>query len=337
MSKSQRSDKTEIASPRDSERFDRTSALIARFAQFRAKRSSRSHRILLAIALTMFTGGLIVAFLNLPELPASPNWELLFPVALIGAPLTLLCNVAEYQISGSLIGYRIPFVPAVRVSVVAAAANILPLPGSLLVRTQAIRGMGVRTAKALQTTAIVGLGFVATAACLAGVFLIMGSRLPLGAFVGTIGVALLTVTAYATITLAGVRLGSVLIIRLVTIEAASVIVKALRLYLVLKALQLDVELGQAMALAVGGVIGTATGFFPGGLGIAEVLSAGISPLVGLPSALGLLATAVDRVIQLVVLAILTGIMALHQPKTTVDAPPSDPRPTGWDRAGRRSE
>jgi uncharacterized membrane protein YbhN (UPF0104 family) len=65
---------------------------------------------------------------------------------------------------------------------------------------------------------------------------------------------------------------------------------------------------QALALSLAGSLGSAVGFLPAGLGVREVLAAGIGPLVGLPAAVSLVATAVDRVLGLVVLAAIAAVL-----------------------------
>jgi hypothetical protein len=49
-------------------------------------------------------------------------------------------------------------------------------------------------------------------------------------------------------------------------------------------------------------VSTAVGFAPAGLGVRELAAAAISPLVGLPTSLGQLAAAINRLVELVVLA-----------------------------------
>jgi uncharacterized membrane protein YbhN (UPF0104 family) len=118
------------------------------------------------------------------------------------------------------------------------------------------------------------------------------------------------------------------------VEAAFVTVAAFRLLLVLRALGFRVSIAQAAALAVSIVVAAAAGFFPGGLGLRELLAAGMSPLVGLPAAVGVLATAADRIVALVVLSILSLVVLWlfpgpRSPETSGQvAEPADERPIG---------
>src|SRR3546814_15607990 len=81
--------------------------------------------------------------------------------------------------------------------------------------------------------------------------------------------------------LAGQPMGAVLR-RLVAVEAVSVLVKAVRLYLTLRALRFDPSLAQATSLSLAPVAASALGVFPGGLGIRALLSGLIAPALPLP-------------------------------------------------------
>jgi hypothetical protein len=87
---------------------------------------------------------------------------------------------------------------------------------------------------------------------------------------------------------------------------------------VLLALDLDVSVGQAVALTLSGVIAAATGIFPAGLGIREAVAAGIASAVSLPAAVGFVATAADRIAGLLVLAVASAVVLVLKPSTTQD-------------------
>ena len=53
------------------------------------------------------------------------------------------------------------------------------------------------------------------------------------------------------------------------------------------------------------IAASAVGFLPGGIGLREVIAAGLAPLVGLPASLGYLSAALDRVVGLTVLVPVT--------------------------------
>ena len=99
-------------------------------------------------------------------------------------------------------------------------------------------------------------------------------------------------------------------IELVAIEIGFAAIGAVRLFLVGAALRFDVSFGQATALVIASVTAAAIGFLPSGLGVREGIAAILSPIVGMPAAVGLVITAVERVIGLVVLSLFAGIVTL---------------------------
>ena len=99
-------------------------------------------------------------------------------------------------------------------------------------------------------------------------------------------------------------------IELLAIEGAFVLMQALRLFLVASALRFDVSYAQASTLVIAAVSAAAIGFLPAGLGAREAIAAILSPIVGFPAAVGLVITAVDRVVNLVVLSIFAGIITI---------------------------
>src|SRR3546814_1076329 len=127
--------------------------------------------------------------------------------------------------------------------------------------------------------------------------------------------------------LAGQPMGAVLR-RLVAVEAVSVLVKAVRLYLTIRALGFDPSIAQATSLSMATVAASAIGIFPGGLGIRELLSGLIAPAVDLPASVGLVGTSMDRVICLPTLSVLAGVVLFATRERPVDeiADPVVPEP-----------
>ena len=286
---------------------------IMRTLEWAASKRGRGDRTTMVIAVLLFVVGLAFALRARPDVPPSIDWALLLLVPLVGVPLTVWTSALEYQISVDIAGHKAPMREAMRVSLLASAANLLPVPGSVIVRTGAMRRLGASTGKALIASAVVGIGWVGISAALTGALLLSSDR----------GIALIALIAGCALLIATwVMVRSNLperslntMVRIVVVEAASVAVKAFRLYVILHAFGHEVDIGQAMALALAAVIVTAIGFFPAGLGATELLTAALSPLVGLPAAVGLLAAAVDRILGLVMLALMTLPFLRRSPET----------------------
>jgi hypothetical protein len=194
--------------------------------------------------------------------------------------------------------------------VLSTAANLLPIPGAVLVRSRALRQRGTGIGSALAVTAAIGVAWVGVTALLAGGLQVVLGDAALGAAVlagGALALAgaWLVVARTRGVTLAGADVATVL-----AVEGVAVFVAGGRLLLTLWGLGYSASVTQGVALSLAGSLGSAVGFLPAGLGVREVLAAGIGPIVGLPAAVSLVATAVDRLLGLVVLAAVSAVLVV---------------------------
>jgi uncharacterized membrane protein YbhN (UPF0104 family) len=91
-------------------------------------------------------------------------------------------------------------------------------------------------------------------------------------------------------------------------------------------LRFNVSYGQTTTLVIATVAAAAIGFLPSGLGAREAIAALLAPIVGFPAAVGLVITAVDRLVALVVLSLMAGVVTLvtRRRRTTLAASTPDP-------------
>ncbi len=295
-------------------------SLATRLARLRerAARSTRTRRIVLAVSSVAFVASMILAFLSLPDEGRTVGWLPLVLVGVVGVPAMMALNAAEYAASGRVLGYHIRLGPALRVAVVASAANLLPLPGSVLVRSHALKQEGSSYGRAFGITTAIGLMWLGTGCLLAGLFQAWNGAWRLAGPLLAVGVlaALACHLTVRALCISGAPTRHTLVIML--IEAGMVMVKALRFHLVLIGLGLDTPFGGSVALTLSGILAAALGFFPGGLGIRELLAAAIGPLVHIPASAALLAAGLDRLVSLPVLALVASFLAARREKT---APP----------------
>lgn len=296
---------------------------IARLQRTRRGSSPGRHRVMLGIAFVVFCVAGYFAYDSFPE-DESVSWLPILVAGFVGTPLAVVLNGVEYRTSASMLGHRISLVEALRVTVIGTAANLLPVPGSVIVRVRALSGMGSSYAHALHASAAVGVLFVGTTVLLAGVAQLATSVYLLGGVWAASGVAALIAGHLLVRRRAGQRAPR-LTLRIVVIESAFVLTSALRLFLILHGLSYEPGFSDAVALTVAGVLATATGFFPAGLGLRELLVAGISPLVGLSAAAGLSAAVVDRLFGFVAAAAITAVVWLtNTPRDATDEPGTEP-------------
>lgn len=284
----------------------RLPAALRRLAALRSWASTPARRrVAYAVAVALFVGSTVAAWQALPADRADIDWSLVGLAALLVVPGAVV-NAEEYRVSARIVGQSVPLLAALRVSIVAAAFNLLPIPGSVVVRTRALARGGSSTAQAVSSTLAVGVAYIAVALVIvAGV---QAAAAPTSAaLLSVLGVAMLVGAGVLVRRLADGPVGA-LLRRLVVVEALSVVVKAARLYLTIRALGFDPSIAQATSLSMATVAASAIGIFPGGLGIRELLSGLIAPAVDLPASVGLVGTSMDRVIGLATLSVLAGIV-----------------------------
>jgi len=75
---------------------------------------------------------------------------------------------------------------------------------------------------------------------------------------------------------------------------------------------------------IAAVSAAAIGFLPAGLGAREAIAAALSPIVGLQAAVGLVITAVDRIVNLLVLLMFAGVVTLATRRERAQAQSASP-------------
>jgi phosphomannomutase len=286
---------------------DAVSDLLRRLGRIRSWASTPSRRrIAYLVALALFVGSTVAGWRALPADRGDVDWALVAITAVLVLPGAIV-NAEEYRISARVVGQSVAMLAALRVSVIGAAVNLLPIPGSVIVRTAALARGGSTTTQAVASTLAVGLAYI-------GVALVIVAGVQMGAVPAqagvllVLGVGLVAAAALLIRRMAPARTTARLVLDLVVVEALSVAVKAARLLLTIQALGFDVDVAQATSLSMATVAGSAIGIFPGGLGIRELLSGLIAPAVDLPAAVGLVGTAFERVISLAALSAIAGVV-----------------------------
>lgn len=291
-------------------------------------RSPAAKRWLLGSALALFVVVSVASFSTLPDDVTWRPWLVLLLV-FVTTPLTVTANAAEYRVMAAISGHRVSWVESARLTVLATAANLLPLPGGIVVRTQALRREGTTYRRALAANAAAGLTWIAVGCLAAGVLLgFRPDEVPLAVvaallLAGGAGLAAVWLLLRRADAAAAHRhLGGLFVVELVTVAISSV-----RIYLAFQLMGQAVEPVQAVALSASLIIAAAIGIFPAGLGIREVLAGAIGVAVGLSTSESIAATAVDRIAGQVGLAILAAVMLGTVRNRAADRePPAPPVP-----------
>lgn len=262
--------------------------------------SPRSKRAVLVVSSVAFAVVSVLAFRSMEDQLRAANWTLVLIASGVGATLSQFLNSLEFREIGRASGTDFSVIESVRISLIGSAANLLPIPGSVIVRLRAISTHGSSLRKGAAASAGVGAYFVGVTLFVAGLVSVV-SNLWFSAITACVGAF---AVAGAFLLLRGVGVTSLALhVRVVAIELLLVVIGGLRITLVLTGLGFDISLAQGVGLTVAGAITTAVGFFPGGLGLREGLVAAISPLVGISAAAGLAGAVIDRVVRTALLSI----------------------------------
>jgi uncharacterized membrane protein YbhN (UPF0104 family) len=208
-------------------------------------------------------------------------------------------NGMRSLVAARLLGSSPSVGACIRVSIISAAANLLPIPGAFMVRVQWLKEIGAGYGAATLSSAMLAGAWIGVTAVLAGVVQLgAGGTLWFGATLLGTGLAALGASWVVLRSQASARGAAIVGLELLVIESLTALVAAGRMYLVIVAMGVAVNLAQALALTLGSVVASAAGVFPGGLGLREAVCAGLGPLVGQPASVSFMAAAVDRLLGL---------------------------------------
>ncbi|MFT7610196.1 MAG: hypothetical protein ACI9MX_003280 [Candidatus Aldehydirespiratoraceae bacterium] len=267
---------------------------------------------ILAISAVAVVAGSIWAWSSTGLAVDDINWLPIGVAFAIAAPASLVLKAFEFRISAQIAGQNPGRRRSLNVAVVSSAANLLPLPGSLLVTVRSLSEDGSTYGRAIAASAVPGLAWLGITGIVGGIAIGIEGALWLAVLTIACGMAagIAATTLFASTAPADgrVKLGA----SIIAVEAGWLAVSAVRLGLAVTALGVSIDPTQAVALSVAGALTVAIGFFPGGLGVREALIAALAPLIGLPFDTGVLLGSLDRVVWLAFLALAAGVLALRR-------------------------
>lgn len=281
---------------------------------------------LIAFGVILFVVTLAVAATNFPARPNALRFGPLVLALVVFAPVSMLLSAVEYALTGRIVGQHVGTADAIRISVISSLGNLLPVPGSFLVRAGHLAGRGVPPTHAATAPSVLALAWVGVGALAAGSMLAVrtersawGAAFMIGGLLGLLGSALLLSR------LVGRDAGRWML-PILLVEGSAVAVSAIRYYLVLSSLGFDPTAEAAGVLAFSSVLGVAAGVVPGGLGVREVLAGAFVLLTGLDASVGALAAAVNRIIGLLALgAVGALVLATSRPAEFEERAPPEGR------------
>jgi hypothetical protein len=290
-----------------------------------------TRRRILLLCAAVFLIGAVIAYRNLPPAIRLERPVLLLILGLFLVPATVTLNAARFELSARLLGRSVGFITALRVSVASTAANLLPLPGAMLVRIEGLKQAGESYRAAFLSNTIIAGAWIAVTSTAAGFIQLLAGTRAVGIALSVAGIA--AFAGCTALVIARVEPARRLPLGLAILgtETLALSVASARLFLVLQALGVAVSLMQVVILTLAAVAASAVGVFPGGIGLRELIAAGIAPLADLPASLGYLSAALDRVVGLVVLVPLTLLVVGGPARGSKAASPEEVGPREPDR------
>ena len=254
-------------------------------------------RIALILGALGFAIGLTFAIKSQPNLLHNIRWGLACVVLAVGVPLAIVGNAFEFKLSGAFMHRNIPFPRALEISIIASAANMLPLPGGVATRVIALKSYKISYKDGITINFLFAFIWAAIALLFAGICL-----LPYEIWMKWIFLVVGLGTGFGSLVWAGKRNIPMKTYCLAVLQRLfMVFLGALRLWLCLLALGISAGFGQAAVFVVGSIVGSVVSVVPAGLGFREGVSAGLAPIVGLAAASGFLAAALNRLLGLLIL------------------------------------
>lgn len=231
-------------------------------------------------------------------------------IFLVLIPCTLLINSLRIHVSSTALGTARGLRASVRAALLSSAANLLPLPGGAVVRVSHIAAGDASKLMSAGTVTVASIAF-SLAIGLGGLSASIGFRPGTGHF-GAIGLSGAGCLAAATLFWLLRRIRALHACQLAAIETAAIATESARLWTCLAALHSTVSPQNAIALSLNTVIGSLFGLAPGGLGIRELVGAGIAASLQVSAATVIIAIALNRLLGMSFMGLALSVGALKQ-------------------------
>lgn len=277
---------------------DRVAGLMADW-----KRVGVRHRsILLTGGAIVFVFGLAWSVTSLDLTVAHFQWRFL-PLAIGAVAAAVVVNAAEQWLAAKALKIEYSFGRGVQVSCWATLANVLPVPGALLVRSASFARAG---ASARDNALVLGAGAVN--------WVLLASAMVAFAAVPTLPVAGFSATLLLAAVAVSVRLGrrfvpaaaaALLLMRIVLIALTVV-----RLYAFMGWIGGGAVIREAAVYAGASLVGQVVGIVPGGIGVVEAVGAGLAPMIDGAPAEAFLGLSLNRAFGLAAAGLVVGCCGL---------------------------
>ena len=250
-------------------------------------------RALPVIAFIVFSFGVGYSVYELHNKDVNFKLDVMLVLVLFSGPLSMHMAVRRFQVVARLYGGRFHYLESLKVVVYGGLANMLPLPGGLMVRIGALQ-QRIGAQKSLYGNAIgvlVWISLGALSACVALFFeTTLISPIP---FLLFFVISIAAVFAFAVFTHA--EMGAFL--SLCGVQCILALTNILRLWLICVALGYLVAPAFPALVSLGEIVASSAGIVPGGMGLAETIAAVIAKVFDHSPVLGFAIAGTNRLIN----------------------------------------
>lgn len=255
----------------------------------RVKYNPAVGRIVTGILALIFVAGLVISMssagINIKEFALLPFLILVFVLA----PVNVASAAYGLQLYAGALDKTISFKQAFAVSSASRLAELLPLPGGVLVRGGALIKAG---ASARHSTVILSLGSLLRLS----LALVVGS-VPLvmsGLMIGKIIFIIATILSVTCSVAIGAIYSIKLSVFMTVLRIVQMGISVLRLVVAFECVGYSISLVNSGLFVASVTLGASTSFVPAGLGVSELIAAASANLVNLSPAAAFLAVAANR-------------------------------------------
>lgn len=276
------------------------------------KKNNKVQRYALLVAATAFCVGLIFSIKSQPQLLYNLRYPYAFFCIFIIVPITLIANAIEFSLISSSAKQKVKFIKAFEISIIASAANMLPIPGGAITRFAWLKTIGVDIKKSSLIVFVFGLIWLGISFIFSGFCIIYTKHLVLASGFILLGIGILFFCGFTLIKL---HASLAIILGAFLQRFILAILDALKFWFCFKASGHDVTFLQAGIFTISGVLGSAVSIVPAGFGVSEGVSALLAPIASIDPSLGFLAATAGRFFVLIFLSPLSIALALFKNKS----------------------
>ncbi len=255
------------------------------------KRLGASHRLHLVTGGSIFFAiGLAwsVSALNLSA--AHLHWRFL-PLAIGAVAVAVVVNAAEQWLAAKALKVDYSFGRGMQVSCWATLANVLPVPGALLIRSASFARAGV---PARENAFVLGAGAVIWVLLAAAMVAFAAApSIPVAGFSATLVLTAVAVSVWLGHNFEPIAAAALLLARIVLLALT-----VLRLYAFIGWIGGEAAFREAAVYAGASLMGQVVGIVPAGIGVVEAVGAGLALMIDGAPAEAFLALSLNRVFGL---------------------------------------